>query len=312
MRKMWAGLLVGLLLLSLTGCRGTGQPGQTVQTAEVSVEFLVDGRVYAALTVAANTAPSLPGPPEAAPGLCFGGWADDRGNLLDPERIPLTEDTAYYALFFPVLSGREPGFFQIGGWLYCLGADGALLRNTTLGTLTFGPDGRYTSGDGALDEMVAARLEALYLAYPDAEAEEMLRQVYLYCRESFRYVRRDTYAYGEHGWEIGDAKKIFDTGYGSCYNFSAAFWAMARGMGYEATCVSGSVFGFGEVKHHGWVEIPFDGVPYVFDPEMDYGYRYMYDIQGFDFYKLSYADTAFLQYTSYETGEAVELSKIVG
>ena len=58
------------------------------------------------------------------------------------------------------------------------------------------------------------------------------------------------------------------TGKGNCYNFSGAFWALARGVGFDAVCYSGLV-GRGR-DPHSWVEIEFDGVPYIFDTEIEF------------------------------------------
>ena len=60
---------------------------------------------------------------------------------------------------------------------------------------------------------------------------------------------------------------MFETSKGNCYNFTAAFWALARGVGYDAVCYSGLV---GVDRNpHSWVEIVFDGTPYIFDVETE-------------------------------------------
>ena len=68
---------------------------------------------------------------------------------------------------------------------------------------------------------------------------------------------------------------MFQTGKGNCYNFTAAFWALARGVGYDAVCYSGLV-GV-ERDPHSWVEIELNGEPRIFDVETEMQYRLIDD-----------------------------------
>lgn len=69
---------------------------------------------------------------------------------------------------------------------------------------------------------------------------------------------------------------------GNCYTMAATFYFMALDLGYDAYQVSGYTLTYlGTDNIHSWVEIYFDGVPYVYDPdvlqEFDrsiYGLRY--------------------------------------
>lgn len=171
----------------------------------------------------------------------------------------------------------EPGFNLIGGWLYYVQEDGRLLKNAKVGVLSFGADGRYTCGDAELDRTVADILNALSKENPDATRFEMLRLAYNYVRDSFTYLRRDPYNMGDTGWEIKDAKIMFESSRGNCYNFAAAFWALARGLGYEARAVSGTCLQ--DRQPHSWVIMTFDGEDYFFDPQWENNYhtRNIYD-----------------------------------
>ena len=52
---------------------------------------------------------------------------------------------------------------------------------------------------------------------------------------------------------------------------SGAFWSLARGVGFDAVCYAGLV---GKDRDpHSWVEIEFDGEPYIFDVETEMSYR---------------------------------------
>ena len=105
--------------------------------------------------------------------------------------------------------------------------------------------------------------------------EEMLRAMYVYVRDHYLYLRRNYYDVGETGWEINEALLMFQTGKGNCYNFTAAFWALARGIGYDAVCYSGLV---GVDRNpHSWVEIEIGGEKRIFDVETEMQYRLIDD-----------------------------------
>lgn len=159
----------------------------------------------------------------------------------------------------------EPGFTNHCGWLYYADENGNLLRNGQVGTLTFGADGRYTSGDEELDAIVAELVDRLLKENPEAERLDVLRAAFIYCRDSFRYVNKMHLDYGATGWETEAAKLMHTEKAGNCYHYAASFWALARGLGYEARCVSGYVFP--TANPHGWVVYEVDGKSYIADPQ---------------------------------------------
>lgn len=178
------------------------------------------------------------------------------GKLWDAQSVP---------------SVHEPGFLYMDGWLYYINEDGSYLRNGAHGALNFGENGRYTCGDEELDAIVAPILADIQAAAPDADPLTWLRSAYEYSRDSFDYLRRNAYEVGDTGWEIEDAKKMFTSGRGNCYSYAAAFWALARGLGYEARAISGTCLK--DYQPHGWVFIEIDGEDYLFDPEWEMVYR---------------------------------------
>ncbi len=192
---------------------------------------------------------------------------------------------------------HEPGPMNLGGWLYYAGEDGKVIRDDYVGDLYFGPDGRYTCGDPELDGIVAGILDEILVNNPGAERIDLLRRGFEYSRDSFKYLRRYGYGFGETGWEVRDAVTMFTTGRGNCYNFAASFWALARGLGYEAWAISGTMTSTDQ--HHGWVEIYFDGIPYIFDPEMEYVYIYERDIHSWDMFMVTYAAGTYWNYKRY-------------
>jgi len=161
----------------------------------------------------------------------------------------------------------DEGFVLIDGWLYYADSRGYFVYDTIIGNLTFGYDGHYTSGDAVLDGYVSAVLRDLAFAHPGADRETLLRAAYEHVRDSFAYLRKNTYSLGAVGWQIPDAISMFECGQGSCYGYAACFWALARGLGYEAEAFSGAIGG--DMQSHAWVEIDFDGTAYIFDPETE-------------------------------------------
>lgn len=156
----------------------------------------------------------------------------------------------------------RPGFHLLDGHLYYADENGVLLRNGQLGTLTFGDDGRYTRDDPELDETVSSLIRAFVSQAPADTQLELLYTAFCYCRDEFYYVKRGNIDYGDTGWEAERAKEMFETGAGNCYSFAAAFCELARGLGYDAHCISGKVLSLS--VPHGWCEFEIDGENYFF------------------------------------------------
>lgn len=236
----------------------------------------------------------------AALNLLIGRGAAERVNPAPAAQAPVDAAGAYYADILEaavphtvseegqtweqaqVSTGYEAGMFNRDGYLYCCDEKGQLLKAAYVGPLYFGPDGQYTSGDAELDAYVAAILSQLREENPSSR-EEMLRQIYVYVKNSFRYLGRNHYEEGATGWEIDDAKVMFETGLGNCYNFAGAFWALARGLGYPAVTICKPLDNIGGV--HGWTEIEIDGIPYIFDPQLEMNF-------GNDRFMLTYEEGA--------------------
>lgn len=176
----------------------------------------------------------------------------------------------------------EDGFVNVDGWLYFV-RDGNFVRSETVNGLSLGEDGRYSSGNHELDELVAETLDEL--CYDGGSREDLLREAYLYVRDEFEYLRRNYYEIGDDGWQTDEALTMFTTRRGNCYCYAAAFCALARGLGYDATAVAGTV-GYAR-SPHGWV-IMYDseGTRIVYDVELEMSYIYNRGIENADFYAL--------------------------
>ncbi len=189
----------------------------------------------------------------------------------------------------------EPGYMHIDGYLYYVDENRQMARGKTVNGLTFGDDGRYTSGDAELDKTVADILKKIMEENPKAERLDLLRKAFEYCRDSFTYRRRyDPYDMGETGWEIEEAKAMFESTKGNCYSFASTFWALARGLGYDAKAISGTMLK--DRQPHGWVEIEMDGTPYIFDPEMEYVYVHERQDYSHDMFMVTYSAGAWWNY----------------
>ena len=191
-------------------------------------------------------------------------------------------------------AGFAPGFVNVDGWLYYVKEDGYFLRSGSVGDLQFGANGRYTSGDVELDAIVAGILQNIMEQNPSADRLTLLRRGHEYCRDAFTYLRKNSYAMGKKGWEVNDAKVMFTTLRGNCYNYAAAFWTVARGLGYEAYAISGTVTQTDQP--HGWVEIDFDGKTYIFDCEWEMAYRVKQNRYDMDMFMIDRQSAKFWNY----------------
>lgn len=224
-----------------------------------------------------------------APGLQQVGAAlrmvDENGQLqaLTPGLQTIGEKGYYVAADGSIpFAGAGPQ--EIDGALYCLAEDGSVLRDATWGSLSFGPDGRYTSGSAALDAQVA---QALAQCVTDGMSQsEKLRASYLYLRETCTYLARAHHPRGSTDWTEESASFLFANHKGNCYAYAAAFLYMARQLGYDAQPVSG---GSGaRNSDHAWVMIG----GRIFDPELEYAYLYRVAPSSRHYYDLYDLDPA--------------------
>ncbi|MDD6188763.1 MAG: S-layer homology domain-containing protein [Clostridiales bacterium] len=179
---------------------------------------------------------------------------------------------------------RPSGVLYDGTDYYYIAEDTGLpVADAYVGTLYFGADGHYTSGDAEIDEYAKEILAEI--CTDGMTQEERLRAAYDYTRDSFTYLRRNYYENGDTGWEMEEARTMFRTRRGNCYCYAAVFWALARQLGYDARVISGDV-GW-SARPHGWVEIDFDGVPYIYDTELEMSYRKK-NVFYYNFYHMHY------------------------
>ncbi|MBR4205949.1 MAG: S-layer homology domain-containing protein [Clostridia bacterium] len=176
-----------------------------------------------------------------------------------------------------------PGPVFIGDDLYWADENGSLITDRAVGHLWFGSDGRYTTGDSAVDGYVKDIIARITTS--EMTQEQKLYTCFVHVRDGYEYRRLNFYDQGAKGWEVAEGKTMFETGKGNCYCYAAAFALLARQLGYDADAISGLV-GV-DYQQHGWVEIVFDGETYIFDTILESSYR----ARGYDynFYLMSYS-----------------------
>ena len=131
------------------------------------------------------------------------------------------------------------GLQEIDGGMYYVMADGSFLTNGAVGHLTFGADGRYTSGNAVLDSYVDQALAEC--TNSGMTKAQKLRAAYLYVRDHGAYLARPHQARGTTDWAEESALFMFEHKKGNCYCFAGQFLYMARRLGYDAYVVSGGV-----------------------------------------------------------------------
>lgn len=170
-------------------------------------------------------------------------------------------------------STHEPGWELKQGKIRYFDEQGYLVRNTVVeNSLTVDENGYYTSGSEELDALVTQRIFLLQQDFPNLDRLGLLRPAFEYARDYFFYLRKPAYEIGYTGWEVKDAITMLNTGRGNCYNYAAVFWALARGLGFDAQANAGRVGAY----PHGWVTIIMDDVKYFFDPELEMAHRAEY------------------------------------
>ena len=176
------------------------------------------------------------------------------------------------------------GLQEIDGGMYYVMTNGAV------GHLTFGADGRYTSGNAVLDSYVDQALAEC--TNSGMTKAQKLRAAYLYVRDHGAYLARPHQARGTTDWAEESALFMFEHKKGNCYCFAGQFLYMARRLGYDAYVVSGGVGR--KDSDHAWVMIHENGTPYIYDVELEWGYRAgKYGHAEYNMYKMPLNKTVF-------------------
>lgn len=186
---------------------------------------------------------------------------------------------AGYALETP-----EGGLFDDGAALYFVQEDGSLRTDGAAGYLSFGADGKYTSGSAEIDAAVELLLQQS-CEEKDAEAMRRLEAVFDCLRDNYRYLSMAHYEAGTDDWAAGAAETFLRQGKGNCYGFAAAFMYCARRLGYQAYVVAGHE---GRADNdHAWTMIDEADGTYLYDVQLEYAYLYQFQRGEVDAFRLS-------------------------
>ncbi len=162
---------------------------------------------------------------------------------------------------------RTEGWHLYDSWEYYYdAASGDILRDTTKDGRMINAAGHFTTGDSEVD---AGLRNIVKTCTNDSMNQlEKLKALYAYVRDSYWYLKRQNYPYGDTSFTLPAAKVMLETGRGNCYCFASVFYYLARWIGYDAVIYSGTL----EARRapHSWVEIAFDGVPYIFDTQLEW------------------------------------------
>lgn len=161
---------------------------------------------------------------------------------------------------------RTNGFHLYQGWCYYYSADAKdILRSCTNSGYTYDASGHFTTGDSWVDQ----QLREIILSRTNSgmTRDQMLRAVFAYCRDHYKYLKWNIYKTGDTSFTLAAARQILSTGRGNCYCYASTFWYLARWLGYDAKIFSGSVLG----GPHSWVEIG----GYIYDTQLEW--RYVHD-----------------------------------
>lgn len=120
-----------------------------------------------------------------------------------------------------------------------------------------------TTGDGELDELLNSIFSQIITS--DMDTHDKLKACYDYIINHTVYglnsVWGDSYAM---------AYGLLRDGQGVCDDYSAAFAVMARKIGVPVYTVAGETHkSNGDFTPHAWCQLDFNGVTYIFDPEVE-------------------------------------------
>lgn len=134
------------------------------------------------------------------------------------------------------------------------------------------------SGDKELDAIIGKLLASKKLK--SGSSDKRLRACFNYVAK-MRYIR--TYENPKGNWSVPFAKEMYNNNGGNCYRYAALFCWLARGLGYDAKAVKGTVPSRSQGRApHGWVEIKVAGKTKICDPEM------VHVLKGFNLYMMTY------------------------
>lgn len=182
----------------------------------------------------------------------------------------------------PEAEPLEPGSHIVDGRIVYIKEDGTRAKNEVINGRQYGITGFYTSGDIQFDAMLAWIFRTAEIDKYEFGSEQQLHELFRWEVNNMGYRKSEMIDPGTHGWELARGKALLLEGKGNCYMFAGLFYELSRAIGYEPVAYSGTIST--EKRPHGWVEIEFDGTPYIFDTEICYQQIYFEKNYSANFY----------------------------
>ncbi len=180
------------------------------------------------------------------------------------------------------------GTHVINGILYRVKSDGTFAANEYVDGHWYDTMGRYITGNETLDELMRAATRACVTS--GMTQHEMLKSAFNYMINNYTYISRAKLSTGATGWTEEYAVPMFQKHKGNCYSFAAAYYYLAKNIGYNPREVAGLV-GYNR-RPHGWIEIDINGRTYIYDTELTMAKRR----DGYNYYlfEMTYSNAPFV------------------
>lgn len=183
----------------------------------------------------------------------------------------------------------SPGTHVIDGILYRVSEEsGDFVRNAYVDGHWYDANGRYITGNAELDSLMRAATRAC--TSQGMTQHQMLQAAFNYMVNNYTYLTRPILATGAVGWTEEYAVPMFQKHKGNCYSFAAAYYYLAKNIGYNPREVAGLV-GHNR-RPHGWIEIDIAGNTYIYDTELTMAKRR----DGYNYYlfEMTYRNAPFV------------------
>lgn len=195
-------------------------------------------------------------------------------------------DTLYYQTGEDGYALLPPpaGLYDDGQALYAVQPDGSLLTGSADGHLTFGADGRYTSGSEELDTGIAQLLSD---SNPDAldARETRLSLAFDYIRDHFKYLSMPHYEAGTDDWAQEAAEVFLQRARETATASPLRSCTVPAGSAIRPHVVPGH-----ESKpdnDHAWTMIEENGETRLYDVQLEYAYLYQFGKGEIDAYAMT-------------------------
>ncbi|MCR5136024.1 MAG: hypothetical protein K6C12_02845 [Oscillospiraceae bacterium] len=242
--------------------------------------------------------PTLQRPSEAEVGTLLDvpashPYYDDVIEAVIPHDWELTDGCEVWSASTP-LPVHAPGTFFVGSRMHIIGEDGRAVADRSVEGRYFNRSGELSTRDAELDRLLWDFMDD-WVVPARMTQDEMLPILYKAVWSSFKPTSGYVYPLDSTDWLIPEAKRTLTEGSASSYGYAAVFYELCYLIDVpDARPVSGMIYGTqtdfrtpegkrietpSNYMPHGWVEILYNGISYIFDPDSDarsYGQNMMF------------------------------------